>query len=274
MALLADRNIPLDFIGDLTAVIAELCPESQVVKYGAFERTTSTQVLKNNLGDVFHKELCDQLKTPGWFFSIIMDETTDKSTIKQCAYSVIYFSDQREKVTYSFLGMVEMPNGDAQSLTDSLLTFLTDNGIPIDTNLWGFLSDTPNVMVGETHSVFKLLKDRLPAILNVKCSCHLIHNASCKASKKLGNFGKNVLRMINTYFNRSVKRTKEFRRLQELFCVKLHKMLSPGQTRWLTLLPAILRLLEQYEALLAYFEFELVGSTNLVLILMTLSFKM
>ena len=44
--------------------------------------------------------------------------------------------------------------------------------IPLE-NIVGFCSDTTNVMMGSNHSVSTLLKDSLPHVIIVKCSCHI-----------------------------------------------------------------------------------------------------
>lgn len=44
------------------------------------------------------------------------------------------------------------------------------------------------------------------------------------------------------------------KQFQEFLSLKPHKMLHPGQTRWLSLPVAVVRVLEQYEALKLYFS--------------------
>lgn len=50
------------------------------------------------------------------------------------------------------------------------------------TNLVGFESDTTNVMVGQNKSVFSHLKEDIPKVVCVRCSCYMIHFAASKAS--------------------------------------------------------------------------------------------
>ncbi|KAH9631145.1 hypothetical protein HF086_001080 [Spodoptera exigua] len=185
---------------------------------------------------------------------IIMDETTDISVKKQCALAVIYY-DEVDCVRTQFLDIYEVKSGKAEDLCNSLLTWLEDRQIPLKNSV-GFASDTTNSMVGEHHSVFSHLKQKVPHIACIKCSCHMIHLVASKACLKLPRSVEDFLRSIGAHFSRSTKRQNKLKEFQDFFGVDIHKILIPATTRWLSLEACVNRTLEQYQVLGEYFKLE------------------
>lgn len=58
-------------------------------------RTKATAFVTELIGPHFKSRLNDTLKEPGNYFSPIMDETTDKSSKKQCAVTAICFRENK-----------------------------------------------------------------------------------------------------------------------------------------------------------------------------------
>lgn len=137
-----------------------------------------------------------------------------------------------------------------------MMSRLEKENIPIE-NVVGFASDTTNSMVGQYNSVFSHLKERLPHIACVKCSCHSIHLVASKASAILPRNIEDMLRNVGAHFNRSALRQKRLQELQNFFQVEIHKILSPCTTRWLSLKACVDRILEQKDVLKEYFEQDL-----------------
>ncbi|CAH0555086.1 unnamed protein product [Brassicogethes aeneus] len=183
------------------------------------------------------------------------NETTDISTKKQCALTVIYFDIEKNKVVTQFFDLIESEGSTAIDLFELLILTLKNKNLPL-TNLVGFSSDTTNVMAGTRvlHSVFTLLKENIPHIICIKCSCHMAHLATSKACLKLPKSVEDLLRNIGSHFHRSSQRTKRFEEFQTFFEVKIHKILSPAVTRWLSIKNCVDRVLEQYEPLKGYFR--------------------
>lgn len=75
-----------------------------------------------------------------------------------------------------------------------------------------------------------------------------------EACKQLPKRCENLARNVYSYFAMSSKRTSEFIQFQEFCDVKIHKLLHPSQTRWLSLNLVVSRLLEQWQPLLLFFK--------------------
>ncbi|KAL0881616.1 hypothetical protein ABMA27_001442 [Loxostege sticticalis] len=253
-AFLAENNLPLMLSDDLIPFLANTFPDSAIIKSVNLGRTKAGNIVKTVLGPILTDELVSKLKRTT--YSIIMDETTDISVKKQCALAVIFFDEDEFLVRTQFLDMYEVTSGKAKDLTDALLNWLSNKQIPLK-NFVGFASDTTNSMVGEHNSVFSHLKERVPHIACVKCSCHMIHLVASKACLKLPRFVEDFLRNVGAHFNRSTLRQEKLKELQLFFNVEVHKILSPSVTRWLSLEACVKRVLEQYDVLSEYFRLEL-----------------
>ncbi|KAG5881767.1 hypothetical protein JTB14_005530 [Gonioctena quinquepunctata] len=249
-SLLATNILPFSLMDTLSPLMENIFTDSTIAKQIAVRRTKATKLVKNVLGPSFENNLTGILRTK--YFSLIMDETTDRSTIKQCAYTVIY-CDDRHKVITKFFDMVEMESGTAKDLLDNLKNILINKEIPLQ-NLVGFSADTTNVMFGEKQSVVSLLKNELPHIVCIKCSCHMTHLATSKACLKLPRSVEDLLRNVGSHFSRSYSRIAKFKEFQIFFQTDIHKILSPSHTRWLSLKACVDRVLEQYIPLKEYFR--------------------
>lgn len=62
-----------------------MAPDSEILKGIATKRTNATEIMKLTTGKHFKLKLSEKLTTPGSFFSLVLDETTDRSTTKQSA---------------------------------------------------------------------------------------------------------------------------------------------------------------------------------------------
>ena len=95
-------------------------------------------------------------------YSIMIDETTDIAIINEMVIYVRYLSPEAEICT-SFLAILELNNGTAETVEKALLTYLEDSSIPLS-SLVGFGSDGASVMTGRLNGVGARLK-RLQPIL-------------------------------------------------------------------------------------------------------------
>lgn len=90
----------------------------------------------------------------------------------------------------------------------------------------------------------------------MKCICHSLTLCANYACSKLPENIEKVTRDVFNYMHQSFKRQKEFQSFQTFYELKPHKLLQPSQTRWLALVMVVNRLLEQYSALVAYFQLQ------------------
>ena len=138
--------------------------------------------------------------------------------------------------------MVEIVDGTADGIYSATKRVFSELHIPMD-NIIGYSSDTTNVM----------LTTQYPDVATVKCSCHLIHLVASYAALKLPKGLEDLCRDIFNHFHHSSKRQDVYLQFQKFFSLEPHHILSPGQTRWLSLEACVNRILEQFQALQHYF---------------------
>lgn len=113
-----------------------------------------------------------KLRKPSGFYSLIMDETTDISTSKQCAFTIIFYDDEVCAVNTSFLDMKTTALGTAEDLFTCLWNTLAEKSIALN-NVVGLASNITNSIVGANNSIFSRFKELNSKIVCIKCSCSI-----------------------------------------------------------------------------------------------------
>ena len=162
-------------------------------------------------------------------FSIVMDETTDVST-KKCLVLMVKYWDDEAGVKDRFYDLIEIANGTAETLYQSVKSFLDDNNIPYE-NLVGFGADNASGNIGEFEGVQAKLKRICPNIMVQGCVSHSAHLCASRACDKLPNTVEQFARDIYNYLKNSPKRQNELKECQIFAQETPHKMLKPSQTR-------------------------------------------
>lgn len=80
----------------------------------------------------------------------------------------------------------------------------------------------------------------------------MIHLAASNACLALPRSVEDLVRNLGSHFSRSYHKQQKFMEFQEFFHVKIHKILHPSVTRWLSLRGCVDRVLEQYVPLREY----------------------
>jgi len=181
-----------------------------------------------------------------------VDESTDKSKIKYLACIVRTSVDFYVKD--NFLCLLPIIDGSAISLHKEITEYFTLKNIPYKDNMIGFASDGANVMFGEKHSVCVLFSQEIPYLFKMKCICHSFHLCASYACEKLPRGVEDFARNVYNYIQNSPKRIGDYKIFQCFTSVEPHNLLHPAQTRWLSLLSVVRRLLEQLPALKLYFQ--------------------
>lgn len=233
----------------LPKLIEKICPDSKIAKEIKCARTKTQAIVENIIGKESFKQLCSDLKEKK--FSLIIDESTDLSTTKHMCLVVRYLKDNR--IRDSFLTLIEVSAATASVLYEHIVNFFNEHEIPYKENMIGFAADGANVMMGANNSVMVLLKRDIPHLFVMKCICHSYHLVASYACEKLPRFVEDFVRDLYNYFSSSPKRVAAYKDFQTFCNVKMHRLLHPSQTRWLSVHAAVKRVLEQYSALRLFF---------------------
>lgn len=260
-AFVTEHNLAFSVADHLTQLIKSVCSDSKVAENIVCARTKCTGIVQNVLGPYNSQKLLDLMKNEK--FSLIVDESTDKGCTKHLAMVVRIRQGgiRNAHVEDLFLTLVPIKDASAQSLFNSITDFFNTNNIPYHDNMVGFASDGANVMMGQHHSLSSLFKEEIPSLFIMKCICHSFALCCSYACKELPEGIENFVREIFKYFQYSSKKFEEYKSYQEFCKLKPHKLLHPAQTRWLSLVAVVRRVLEQWNALKLFFTTE-VSSTK------------
>lgn len=186
-------------------------------------------------------------------FSLLCDESTDRTCVKQLAV-VVRLVNEKIEVEDTIFSLVEVTDCTAQGIYDIITKQLCVLDIPYKQNLVGFAADGANVMMGSTNSVKTRIESDCPNIFTIKCISHSLHLCASSACTKLPDYLEKLIRNISAYFNSSPKRTNELKAYQELWELNPNKMLHPSATRWLSLVSCVNRVIKHYIPLKGYFK--------------------
>lgn len=258
---MAAHNIPYAIIDDLIPCLKSALPDSNILKEITMKRLKTTRIITNVIGASHKDKIANDLQKHK--FSILTDDSTDCSNIKTACVVVRYYDEESGKITSKFWDLTSVfPNNDpkaaeegatGQRLYDLLIkTFVTRN-VPLG-NIISFGCDGASVNVGAHNSIASRLKESCPGIIIMKCVCHSLHLAASNACEAhLPRSCEDLARNVHNYVQHSAKRVAGLAVFQKFLNVAVHKILHPAQTRWLSLLAVVERMLEQWEPLQLYF---------------------
>lgn len=225
-----EHNVSFNAITHLTRLIKETSKHPKVVSTIKCGRTKATDIVTNRFGPQQQEELATVLRKQ--LFSIILDETTDVSSVKSLAVTVRYHNGS--KVITQFLCLIEVPEATADILFAVLMSKLKDLKIPVK-NIIGYGADNANVMMGSISGLKAKFKEILPNIFVMGCICHSLDLCSSAAAKQLPKSVEQFVHDIYNHFAHSSKRKHNFVKYQEFCDVHKHAILRPCDTRWLSL---------------------------------------
>lgn len=226
-AFITEHNIAFNSAEHLVKLIKNISSEPEVVKNIQCNRTKCTSIVKNVIGQTVFEETIAKLKI--YKFSIIVDESTDHSCIKNLAMVARFL--ENFKINDTFLTLLPIVDGSALALHSTIVNFFDKFEIPYKKNMIGFGADGANVMMGENHSLKTMLTNDVPGLFVLKCTCHSLALCASYACLKLPRGPEDFVRDIHSYMKYSFKRTSEFREFQQFVDAKPHKLLLPAQTR-------------------------------------------
>lgn len=252
---ISEHNISFNTADHLVQLIKTIGINPEVVTKISCNRTKATAIVNNVLGSSGFQNIIERMKKNN--FSLIIDESTDHSSIKHLAM-VVRMLDYSNKniVRDEFLSLIKVSDASALGIHKTIKDCFEEYSVPYKNNLIGFAADGASAMFGIHHSVKTLLESEIPNLYSMKCICHSIALVASYASKKIPDDIEILVREIYPYFQYSFKRQTAYKEFQCFTDTKPHKLLKACQTRWLSLHAAIKRILEQLVPLKLYFQGE------------------
>ena len=141
-------------------------------------------------------------------------------------------------------------------LAEKLLYFLEDNELRLS-RLQSLESDGPNVNnknVRNNEQISFLPERKGKVLVNIcTCNLHVYHNAFQKGLQVFGEDLSELVISLYISFKLTASRHEDYGEVQRKLGKLPHKFLKHVESRWLTLTPALLRIVEQFDGLKQYF---------------------
>lgn len=154
------------------------------------------------------------------------------------------FTNQKDETSATISNMIKDVLNQ-HNLTSKLVAIVADN---TNTNFGGVNRK------GEKN-VYKILKDSVNAeLLGVGCGAHVLHNGIQHGLDQFGLFDVDsiVLKIFN-YFSIYTVRTEQLKEFCDFVDITFRQLQNHAKTRWLSLFPAVHRILQMFPALKSYF---------------------
>ena len=184
------------------------------------------------------------------FFSVASD-ASNKGNNKFFPLAVRYFS-ATEGIKHGLLDFYRDYNETSAAIATHIKDILSENGLNIH-NVSAYVADNASVNFGKHSSVYQKLKDINPRLIQCGCKCHVIHNCLKNAMKTMSFDVETLVLKIYSEFSSSAKNSANLSSFFDFVEMEYHDVLRHVPTRWLSLLPAIERVLHSWPALRAYF---------------------
>lgn len=266
-SFLSEHNIPFRAMDHLSDIVVKCFPDSEIAKEFSCKRTKAAAITYNILGPAFQKDLIEDIlrsASPSGkaVYSIIIDESTDVTTVKVLAIVVKYFSETKCAVQTKFLDLVDLSGETADHLFEALSSKLSELGLDIK-DVMGFAADTTNVMFGQHSGVVAKIKAVNPNCFFIKCVCHSAALSVSYACKILPRYLEQIVKEVYGYFSQSSKRQRDFVEFQNFTDTEKHKLLRHYDIRWLSLHACVSRIIEQWRALQLFFQDQYLSDRNM-----------
>lgn len=232
--------------------------DSEIAKGQACGRTKAEAIVTNvlapkvtsdHLSFVSNNQTEDLHAVP---YAISVD-ASNRGNRKMFPICIRYFNP-KVGIQSFLLDFLEEPDECSASISEMILRSLSNHDLNVQ-NACAYGADNAHVNFGKNKSVFKSLKEKCDGnLLKAGCSNHIIHNALKHACNFLKLDIEIVVLKIYSYFSSSAKRRANLQEFFEFVDCEWNEILRHVTTRWLSLTPAVERVLKIWDPLSSYFK--------------------
>lgn len=250
----ASSNFSYESARDLKETFCAMFPDSTIATKFSCGPCKLSYLISEATGPHFHERILNDVKQSASSFTIAYDELINAKIKKQLDLKIRYWSSNEGIVKVNHLSTFLMGRATAKEITANIMKSMNDNQLLLK-DLLTLESDGPNV----NKTVFQMISERkkeqhLPPLLDIStCSLHMVHNMFGKGLQEFGQQIVDLVIDLQNFFKLSPVRKEDFVDLQEDFGLKGLSFLKHVECRWLTLVPAVERVIIHWKVLKEYF---------------------
>lgn len=235
--------------GCTSTIFKKMFPDSEIAAKYSCGKTKISAIISKIIGKHSKLYILNQLKNNRPFS--ISTDASNKGNVKTFPLIVRYF-DHNIGVKTGLLSFISLEAEDTKTISNALTQQIAVNELSVK-NITAYGADNANINFGRTKSVFVELNKINGNIIPAGCNLHILHNTAKKACNCLSIDIESIIIKIYNEFSSSTKKTTELKEFFEWTETEWSEMLRHVPTRWLTLLPAIERLLTNLSPIKSYF---------------------
>lgn len=223
--------------------------DSKIASKMSCGRTKAAAITRNVLGSFAQEQVVTELKEAKYFS--VGSDASNVGNVKTYPYSVQYFNVETG-ISKKLLDFYEDPFESSKDIFGKIKQVTEENDLKL-TQLTAYSADNASVNYGVNNSVFQKLRETNNHLIKANCNCHVINNCVKYALKALSvDIESIVIKTFNEFSSSSTKTEK----LKECFLfasLEYKNLLRHVPTRWLSLMPALDRLIRSWPAIKQYF---------------------
>ena len=221
-------------------------------------RSKASYVISDGLGPYFQELLCQTLRKEGNPYTLQFDETTTIQNQKQMDLLVRFWSEEKGEVVTRFLQALMFGHAKGKDVADSIIATMEENQL----NKEQFLSmgsDGPNV----NKTIWRHLNDHLKSlgftglVEFMACNIHTVHNGFKYGLSEYGQLAEQLAIDLFYWFKAHPARKEDYFKTQNELGFDEQLFIRHVSCRWLTLIPALTRIVDNWESICSYFLKEL-----------------
>lgn len=223
--------------------------DSKIAAKMSCGRTKAAAIARNVLAPYAQEQVVTEIKNAEYFS--VGSDASNVGNMKTYPYAVQYFNTETG-ISKKLLDFYEDPFESSKDVFRKIKEVTENNGLNL-TQITAYSADNASVNYGVNNSVFQKLRMTNDHLIKANCNCHVINNCVKYALKALSvDIESIIIKTFNEFSSSSTKTEK----LKECFLfasVEYKNLLRHVPTRWLSLLPALDRLLKCWPAVKHYF---------------------
>ena len=252
LAKVANCNYSLRSVDGIGDTFRKMFPDSKIAAGFSLSRTSASYMMSEGLAPPFRKMIIEDVLKSNLPFSMHFDETSTAQVKKQMDLTLRYWSPTHNEVWVTFYTALFFGHAEGEKVASKMFDQMAEDGLPMD-RLITLVRDGPNVNKTIMRKLQQLITDKHPQFGGFidlgSCVLHIVHNAFGKGLEKYGKDIDQLCLDLHSLFKYSAARRQDYKELQLDLDVEMHTFQQHTEVRWLSIGPAIRRILEQWDAI-------------------------